>query len=68
MNRAWGFTPEDLQVPVDVWQGTGDRLVNPKWAAELAHRIPAATLHLRSGGHFMAHLYYRDILDALRSA
>ncbi len=66
MNRAWGFAPEDLRVPVDVWQGTEDRLVNPKWAAALAHRIPSATLHLRSGGHFLAHLYYREIFETLR--
>jgi pimeloyl-ACP methyl ester carboxylesterase len=66
MNRAWGFAPEDLQVPVDVWQGSEDRLVTPKWAAELARRIPAATLYLRSGGHFLAHLCYREIFDALR--
>ena len=66
MNRAWGFAPEDLRVPVDVWQGTEDRLVNPKWAAALARRIPSATLHLRSGGHFLAHLYYQEIFEALR--
>jgi len=66
MNRPWGFAPEDLRVPVDVWQGSDDRLVTPKWALELAHRIPAATLHLEPGGHFLAHLYYREIFDALR--
>jgi len=35
---------------------------------ELARRIPQATLHVRSGGHFMAHLHYREIFDALRQA
>jgi pimeloyl-ACP methyl ester carboxylesterase len=65
MNRPWGFAPEDLRVPVDVWQGSQDRLVTPAWAAELARRIPVATLQLRPGGHFLAHLYYPEILDAL---
>lgn len=66
MNRAWGFVPEDLQVPVDVWQGAEDRLVKPQWAAELARRIPSGTLHLETGGHFVAHLHYWEIFHALR--
>jgi pimeloyl-ACP methyl ester carboxylesterase len=63
--RPWGFAPEDLDVGVDVWAGTEDELVDRRWPHELAHRIPGATLYLRSGGHFMAHLHYREIFDAL---
>ncbi len=66
MTRPWGFAPEDLQVPVDVWGGTDDQLVDPRWPHELASRIPNATLHVMPGGHFLAHLYYRDIFDRLR--
>jgi pimeloyl-ACP methyl ester carboxylesterase len=68
MNRPWGFAPEDLTVPVDVWAGRDDQLLDPKWPHELARRIPNATLHLRPGGHFVAHRYYRDIIDGLRRA
>jgi pimeloyl-ACP methyl ester carboxylesterase len=64
--RSWGFAPEDLAVPVDVWTGTEDELVDRSWPHRLAERISCATLNIRSGGHFMAHLYYRDIFDALR--
>jgi pimeloyl-ACP methyl ester carboxylesterase len=64
--RPWGFAPEDLRVPVDVWTGTDDELVNAGWPHRLAERIPGATLNIRSGGHFMAHLHYDDILDELR--
>jgi pimeloyl-ACP methyl ester carboxylesterase len=63
--RPWGFTPEELTVPVDVWYGTGDELVNASWPRRLASRIPHATLNIRDGGHFMAHLHYREIFDAL---
>ncbi|WP_445164353.1 alpha/beta fold hydrolase [Mycobacterium sp. Dal123C01] len=66
MVRPWGFELEDIQVPVDVWAGTGDRFLDPSWTGELARRIPHATLHLRAGGHFLAHLYYREILESLR--
>lgn len=65
MVRPWGFRPEDLQVPVDIWGGTDDQLIDPSWPGELAHRIPGATLHMGPGGHFLAHLYYRDIFQTL---
>lgn len=64
--RPWGFAPEDLDVPVDVWAGTRDELVDPSWPRRLALRIPNATLNIRDGGHFVAHLHYREIFEALR--
>ncbi len=66
MNLPWGFEPEDLRVPVDVWAGTDDQLLDPHWPTELAHRIPCATMHLKPGGHFLAHLHYRGIFAGLR--
>ena len=66
--RPWGFSPEDLEVPVDVWWGDADRLVPREWPSELAHRIPKSTLNIGTGGHFMAHLHYRAILDSLAEA
>ena len=63
--RPWGFAPEDLDVPVDVWAGTDDELLDRRWPHELARRIPGATLNLCAGGHFLAHLHYREIFDAL---
>lgn len=64
--RPWGFAPEDLDVPVDIWAGTDDQLINPSWPQRLASRIPNATLNIRDGGHFVAHLHYREIFDSLR--
>jgi hypothetical protein len=64
--RPWGFAPEDLRTGVDVWVGSEDKLLDPRWPHELARRIPLGTLHVRSGGHFMAHLHYGEIFDALR--
>jgi pimeloyl-ACP methyl ester carboxylesterase len=65
--RPWGFTPEELTVPVDIWAGASDELVNPSWPHRLANRIPNATLNIRDGGHFMAHLHYGEIFEALTS-
>jgi pimeloyl-ACP methyl ester carboxylesterase len=67
MTAPWEFAPEDLEVPADVWGGTEDQYVPAAWPAELARRIPDAVLHMRPGGHFLAHLYYREIFDALRA-
>jgi surfactin synthase thioesterase subunit len=64
--RPWGFAPEDLSIGADVWVGSEDKLLDPRWPHELARRIPRGTLHVRSGGHFMAHLHYGEIFDALR--
>jgi pimeloyl-ACP methyl ester carboxylesterase len=64
--RPWGFAPEDLEIPVDVWAGTQDQLVHRDWPQRLASRIPNATLNIRDGGHFMAHRHYREIFEALR--
>ena len=64
--RPWGFAPEDLTVPVDAWGGSDDELVPTHWPPALARRIPGATLNIRTGGHFMAHLHYREILGTLR--
>ncbi|ULE32597.1 alpha/beta fold hydrolase [Mycobacterium sp. IDR2000157661] len=64
--RPWGFALEDLKVHVDVWMGLQDELVDKTWPEQLAARIPHAALHVRAGGHFVAHRHYREILDALR--
>jgi len=64
--RPWGFGPEDLDIPVDIWIGSEDEFVPRPWADELARRIPGATLNIRAGGHFMAHLHYREIFETLR--
>lgn len=66
MVRPWGFAPEDLRVPVDVWAGTEDQLLDAKWTQQLAARIPHATMHLMPGGHFLVHLYYREIFESLQ--
>jgi pimeloyl-ACP methyl ester carboxylesterase len=63
--RPWGFALGDLKVPVDVWAGVDDGLLDPSWPGILAHRIPGATLTTRPGGHFLAHLYWHDIFVAL---
>lgn len=62
----WGFSPEDVQVPVDVHQGTEDHVIDHRWAEEFARRLPHASLHLYPGeGHFIALSRRSSIMDEL---
>lgn len=64
--KPWGFTFEQIQRPVMVWQGDADELVPRQWAEEMARRIPHALLHLIAGeGHLLQYNHYRDILSEL---
>jgi pimeloyl-ACP methyl ester carboxylesterase len=66
MCAPWGFTPEDVAVPVRVFQGTADTLVPPAWGATLARRIPEAALTTYpGGGHFIGLTRRHDVLDWL---
>ena len=66
ISAPWGFRPEEVTVPVHLFQGDADRLVPPAWAAELARRIPGAELEpYPDGGHFIALTRRREILGYL---
>jgi pimeloyl-ACP methyl ester carboxylesterase len=48
----WGFSVEDVRVPVLLWQGDQDLMVPPSHGAWLAARIPGVEAHLtREDGH-----------------
>ena len=62
----WGFAPEDIGVPVYIFQGGADELVPASWGATLADRIPGAGLMAFPGeGHFIALTRSKEILDFL---
>jgi len=68
--RPWGFEPEEIRVPVTIWQGELDRLVPWSHGKWLAARIPGAEFRLAEGhGHFSLGETNRDeILDWLLEA
>ena len=66
MSAPWGFVPEDIAVPVRVFQGDADALVPSAWGKVLADRIPGATLRIYPDeGHFIALTRSRDVLGYL---
>ncbi len=66
ISAPWGFTPEEIHVPVRIFHGSADDLVPPGWGAILADRIPGASLTRFPGeGHFIALTRSREILEYL---
>jgi pimeloyl-ACP methyl ester carboxylesterase len=64
--RDWGFPLRDIDVPVQIWHGDEDRLVEPVNAEVLAGAIPDATPHLCAGeGHLLFANRMAEILTAL---
>lgn len=50
--HPWGFAPEEVDVPVSIWQGTDDLMVPFAHGQWLAEHVPAASTHLEEGeGH-----------------
>ena len=48
----WGFSLEDIHVPVDIWEGSDDNTGPPGYRAFLKRHIPQATIHVVPGeGH-----------------
>jgi pimeloyl-ACP methyl ester carboxylesterase len=48
----WGFSLEEIHVPVDIWEGSDDNTGPPGYRAFLKRHIPQATVHLVPGeGH-----------------
>jgi pimeloyl-ACP methyl ester carboxylesterase len=65
----WGFELSDIQVPVQVWQGSDDLMVPFSHGKWLAKNIPEAEAHLLANeGHISIFFKYMpDIYDWLRS-
>jgi pimeloyl-ACP methyl ester carboxylesterase len=60
----WGFSLQDVRVPVALWHGTKDRTFAPRLARSVAERLPNCEFHLIEGaGHYS--LPIRNIREIL---
>jgi pimeloyl-ACP methyl ester carboxylesterase len=51
--RPWGFTLEEVRVPVRLWHGTTDRTFSHHLAEQVAARLPNCEAHFVEGaGHY----------------
>ena len=64
----WGFRPEEIGVPTQIWHGDEDAAVSPRIADFFAETIPDSRLHmLRGAGHLLLWSHAEDILRSLTS-
>lgn len=65
--RSWGFSLEEIRVPVSVWHGREDRFVPLSHGEWLAAHVPGARSHMVEGeGHIsLSRHRYGDVLDEL---
>jgi pimeloyl-ACP methyl ester carboxylesterase len=49
----WGFEPEEVTQPVELFVGDADDILDPEMSTRLAERLQSCTLHTWSGaGHY----------------
>jgi pimeloyl-ACP methyl ester carboxylesterase len=61
----WGFRPEAIQVPVQLWSGDEDTVIPPQHSEYLAAAIPNATLRVCPGeAHMLLWNHLGEILMA----
>jgi pimeloyl-ACP methyl ester carboxylesterase len=67
--RPWGFSLEDIRVPVRLWHGTQDRAFSVRLAEEIAERLPnCKASFIDNAGHYSVPIrYMREILADLIS-
>ena len=67
--QPWGFTIEDVQVPVRLWHGMEDRAFAVRLAEEMANRFPnCKTRFIQNEGHYSLPIrHMREILEDLIS-
>ncbi len=63
--RDWGFQPEDIQIPTDIWRGENDNAIAKKLADKLLN-IPNHTYNLQTNsGHLLIVDFAEIILESL---
>jgi pimeloyl-ACP methyl ester carboxylesterase len=67
--QPWGFTIEDVRVPVRLWHGKQDRAFSVHLAEEVAKRLPDCKAHfIEEAGHYSLPIrHMREILEDLIS-
>ncbi len=67
--QPWGFSLEEIRVPVRLWHGTQDRAFSVRLAEEVAKRLPDCNARfIDNAGHYSLPIrYMREILADLMS-
>ena len=66
LGEPWGFQPEEIVMPIQIWHGDADLTIPYRQAEELAGRLPNARLVRCPGqGHFLLAGRFAEILSFL---
>jgi pimeloyl-ACP methyl ester carboxylesterase len=66
LTRPWGFSLEEIKVPVYLWHGTSDDFTTPAMARYLAEKIPHCQANIYEGeGHMLLIPRWKEILATL---
>jgi pimeloyl-ACP methyl ester carboxylesterase len=67
--RPWGFRPDEIRVPLFVWQGDADSSIPFRWGEWWRNAVPGARLISCPGeGHLLVEDRIREILGTLVGA
>ena len=62
----WGFTPEEITQPVEVFVGDADDILDPEMTTRLSARLAHASVHRWKGaGHYGVYGRWEEFLRAL---
>lgn len=65
-SQRWGVFYKNINMPVEIWQGTADPVVPPQVVEWLACQLPMCKLHLiKDAGHFWIFDHVNEVLMAL---
>ncbi len=57
----WGFLPEEVKMPIQLWHGTADNTVPMRQSRELAMRLPDCSVRfIENEGHFSLPIDHMD--------
>lgn len=64
--RPWGFSIEEISIPVDLWHGLLDNNAPVGMGRAIARSVPQCRAHFLEGeGHLLIFKYWAEIVDAL---
>lgn len=64
--RPWGFRPQDVQLPVSLWHGQADTILDQQFARYLARALPDCQARFfPEEGHFLFLTHWQEILQTL---
>jgi pimeloyl-ACP methyl ester carboxylesterase len=66
LSQPWPFLLKDIQVPVHVWHGAHDQVINPQIGANVAARIQLAQYHQpENGAHMVLWTHATEIREVI---